>query len=111
MQYHPFIIVGSPGTLKELKSYGFKTFSDFWDESYDEIENPNDRMIAIFKLCKSLINTNHNEWKVMFDKLIPILKHNRNLLTKYDEDFVKNQVNKNLIELIGNTNKNYIKLF
>ena len=111
MQYHPFIIVGSPGTLKELKSYGFKTFSEFWDESYDEIENPNDRMITIFKLCKSLINTSHSEWKVMFDKIIPILKHNRNLLTKYDEDFVKNQVNKNLIELISNTNKNYIKLF
>ena len=111
MQYHPFIIVGSPGTLKELKSYGFKTFSEFWDESYDEIENPNDRMIAIFKLCKSLINISHSEWKIMFDKLIPILKHNRNLLIKYDEDYVKKEVNKNLIELIDNVNKNYIKLF
>ena len=34
--FHPFIILGSPYTLKYLRSMGFKTFGDFLDESYDE---------------------------------------------------------------------------
>ena len=110
MHYHPFIVVGSPHTLKELKSYGFKTFSDFWDESYDEMESPNDRIIAIFKLCKELILKSKQEWDLLYKNLIPILEHNRNTLLKYDEYYVKNKVKENLTCLLQ-TNKNYIKLF
>lgn len=111
MQYHPFIVVGSPYTLKELKKYGFKTFGDFWDESYDEMESPNDRMIAIFELCKSLINKSKSEWDVIYKNITPILKHNRDLLLKYDETFVKAKVKENLTTLLNNPNLNYIKLF
>jgi len=32
----PFIIVGTQGSLRYLRSYGFKTFGDLWDESYDD---------------------------------------------------------------------------
>jgi hypothetical protein len=32
----PFIIVGTAGSLKYLRSYGFKTFGHLWDESYDD---------------------------------------------------------------------------
>ena len=35
---HPFIFVGRPGMLKFLHSLGFKTFSEYWDESYDTVE-------------------------------------------------------------------------
>ena len=38
---HPFIIVGVDGALKSMRNLGFKTFSEFWDESYDEIEDCN----------------------------------------------------------------------
>ena len=38
VMYQPFIVLGPMGYLKRLKGYGFKTFSDFWDESYDEIK-------------------------------------------------------------------------
>jgi hypothetical protein len=110
MHYHPFIVVGSPYTLKELKSYGFKTFSDFWDESYDEMESSNDRIIAIFKLCKELILKSKEEWDLLYKNLIPILEHNRNTLLKYDEHYVTNKVKENLIYLLQ-TDKNYIKLF
>ena len=40
----PFIVFGNPGTLKELHNLGFKTFSDFWDESYDEDYNFTSRL-------------------------------------------------------------------
>jgi hypothetical protein len=33
---HPFMIYGNQGSLKYLKSLGFKTFSNWIDESYDD---------------------------------------------------------------------------
>ena len=32
---HPFLVIGNPGTLAALKKIGYKTFSKWWDESYD----------------------------------------------------------------------------
>ena len=31
----PFVLVSNAGSLEYLRSYGFRTFSDIWDESYD----------------------------------------------------------------------------
>lgn len=50
----PFIIVGPPGALKILKDYEFKTFSDFWDESYDDEQDHVKRILKIFDLIDSL---------------------------------------------------------
>ena len=36
---HPFVVYGSEGTLRYLKRNGFETFSNLWDESYDDVEN------------------------------------------------------------------------
>lgn len=35
---HPFIIIGAPGTLKELRRIGYQTFPELFDESYDDME-------------------------------------------------------------------------
>lgn len=51
----PFIILGVPGTLKYIRSLGFKTFDNLWDESYDSIINFEDRVDAILKIL--------DEWK------------------------------------------------
>lgn len=32
----PFIVGGATGSLKYMRKLGFETFSEFWDESYDE---------------------------------------------------------------------------
>jgi hypothetical protein len=52
----PFILAGTHGSLKYLRSYGFKTFMHVWDESYDEIENAEHRLICIADLMKEIIN-------------------------------------------------------
>ncbi len=51
---HPFIIVGTPGSLKYLHSYGFQTFGQFIDESYDQIVDPVQRLTAIINLMSTL---------------------------------------------------------
>ena len=52
----PFILAGTHGSLDYLHSYGFKTFSDIWDESYDSIEDPKQRLYAITDLMKQIAN-------------------------------------------------------
>ena len=48
----PFVIVGPPGSLAQIKKLGFKTFDDVWDESYDCIEDPNQRIRAVIKIVQ-----------------------------------------------------------
>jgi hypothetical protein len=44
---HPFMVYGNQGSLKYLKSLGFKTFSNWIDESYDDEPNRNLRSTMI----------------------------------------------------------------
>jgi hypothetical protein len=50
----PFILAGTHGSLEYLRSYGFKTFCHVWDERYDLIENPEERLICIADLMKQI---------------------------------------------------------
>jgi hypothetical protein len=36
----PFVVYGPVGHLQNLKNLGFKTYSDFWDEGYDNYQGP-----------------------------------------------------------------------
>lgn len=49
--YHPFIVLGGRGELEILKGRGYKTFSDYFDESYDTLDDT-ERMDAIIKTLK-----------------------------------------------------------
>jgi hypothetical protein len=35
----PFVVASSYNFLKNLRSMGFKTYCELWDESYDEIKD------------------------------------------------------------------------
>ena len=50
----PFILASTPGSLEYLRSYGFKTFENIWDESYDQEQDPQERMRMIADLMKSI---------------------------------------------------------
>ena len=51
----PFMLVAPRGSLGYLKRYGFRTFADIWDESYDDADDP-DRIGLIAKNL-SIINS------------------------------------------------------
>ena len=85
----PFILVGCAYNLEYLRSYGFKTFGDFWDESYDTIEDPIKRLQAITKILKDISKLTSNEQKSMLLAMQPILEHN--YYTFNDPDFVKKE--------------------
>jgi hypothetical protein len=55
---------------------GFKTFSDFWDESYDQIGDPNTRMRRLVKLTEEIGNWNNDQIIDFKRRVKPILDHN-----------------------------------
>jgi hypothetical protein len=79
---HPFILVGPYKTLEKLREFGYKTFSEFWDESYDSIEDPNERLLKIVELCKFINNWSDQEKKKFFYKSMIITNHNHKLITE-----------------------------
>jgi hypothetical protein len=83
--------VGPYKTLEHLKNMGYKTFSDFWDESYDDIEDPFERLLKIVEICKDIQNWSEVERKTFFYKSMVITTHNYNLLTsQYPDNMRKN---------------------
>jgi hypothetical protein len=72
----PFILLGSAGSLQYLKQYGFQTFSDFIDESYDLEQDPEKRMDMVVEQIKRLTSLTSSQLKSMYDRMLPILEHN-----------------------------------
>jgi hypothetical protein len=50
----PFILAATHGSLEYLRRYGFQTFGDIWDETYDTIVAPGDRLRAIVQLMSKI---------------------------------------------------------
>lgn len=76
----PLIVVAPPRTLEYLKKFGIKTFSDYWDESYDTIENHNDRMLEIFRVIDEINKKSMKELNEINYEIQSILEHNRNII-------------------------------
>jgi len=82
MNLHPFVVLGNPFTLEVLKSYGFKTFDKWWDESYDNIKNFKTRSNKLLDIVNMLCNKSDNEWIEMLKEMEETLIHNQKLLHK-----------------------------
>ena len=73
----PFVIVGTQGSLKYLRSYGFKTFGDLWDESYDDEPDDSKRIEKIAHTLKLLDDLGEYR-QAIFDSAQEIIEHNWN---------------------------------
>ena len=73
----PFVIVGTQGSLRYLRSYGFKTFGDLWDESYDDEPDDSLRIEKIAQVLKMLDGLEEHRQDI-FDSAQEIVKHNWN---------------------------------
>lgn len=67
--------------LERLRGYGFKTFSDLWDEGYDDIKSPKDRFHAVIKLVKELNESNN--FKELYFKAKDILEYNQSVALNF----------------------------
>ena len=79
----PFIIVGNTYSLKKLKELGFKTFSNWWDESYDDEIDFEKRMEKITKVLEDIASWDFDKCSDIRKEMRDVLIHNYNqMLTK-----------------------------
>lgn len=73
---HPFIMIGVKGTLKAYHNLGYKTFSNFWSEEYDNIEDSWERLREIIRICKEISKWDNEKILEFKKKVKPILDYN-----------------------------------
>jgi hypothetical protein len=89
---HPFLVYGNRGTLRTLKNWGFETWSHLWDESYDEIQQADERGRVVAALLNSIEVLPHTP------ETLKKLQHNRNHF--FDSALVRRGIIKEIIEPI-----------
>ena len=80
----PFIMFGSPHMMRNLREeQGFKTFSPWIDESYDDEEDHEKRLFMIIEEVKRLCNMKKTDMDEWYSEMKDILIHNQNHLLNY----------------------------
>jgi hypothetical protein len=77
---HFFIYLGPPHSLKYLRSLGFKTWAHIIDESYDDIENPAERLYAVTNSINRFLSNPIDDIRQLYIENLDIINHNRNLV-------------------------------
>lgn len=72
----PFLLLAGVGNLEYLRSYGFKTFGDYWDESYDSITDPGKRVEAVVAVLEKLARMSYSEQEAMRKDMQHIIEYN-----------------------------------
>ena len=73
----PFMLLGSPGLLKMFKSWKFKTFGNWFDESYDNVSNVRKRSEIIVREVERLSKLSISELQSIRNEMLPVLQHNQ----------------------------------
>ena len=90
MYGHPFIMYGQPRSLEYLKTLGFKTFPNIFDESYDTITDTNKRQEKIIEQIQKMPTAQCKE----------IVQHNFELF--WNRDIVTKKITEEVMKPILN---------
>jgi hypothetical protein len=72
----PFVLVAPAGSLAYLREYGFRTFADVFDESYDLETDDILRIEKIVNLLKQLDDLTEEQRQDIHRQCLPIVEHN-----------------------------------
>lgn len=90
----PFILVAAPGNLAYLKSYGFKTFDRWVDESYDNEVDHDKRIQMITNELEKLSKLSQNDLSDMYAEMEDTVEYNFNhLFYSFKEIIVDELIN------------------
>jgi hypothetical protein len=92
LRCHPFILVSRPHSLSKLKELGYKTFSPYIDESYDEEVNDYLRLQMIVNEIERLSNLSEPMLVEFLASVKEIVEYNYQLLTNKQSDLKGNFV-------------------
>jgi hypothetical protein len=74
----PFVLMAPAGSLAYMREYGFKTFANVFDESYDEETDDRLRVEKVVQLLKQLDSLSVQERQAIHQQCLPIVEHNFN---------------------------------
>ena len=77
-------MVGNPYSLQKLHELGFKTFNEFWDESYDLEESFEKRLEKILDVMEEINKKTLAELQQMLLDMEGILEHNHRVFLGLD---------------------------
>ena len=89
LQLQPFLIQGNRYTLRRLREYGYQTFSDIWDESYDELETWQERTDAMLEQLHSFCRLSSHEQLEKCKQVMWKLQHNQEMVLKTSSDVTR----------------------
>jgi len=97
----PFILASTPGSLQYLRNYGFKTFDQCIDETYDTIKDSTDRLHAIITEMQRIDNLSSQKKQKLVNRLQSTVDHNRELFfSKQFHEHLINEFRKNLDDAV-----------
>jgi len=87
-----FVVFGSPGHIKAFKKLGFRSFDKVMDESFDNIENDDQRLHKILDSMMELSRENPN---IIYNEISEILDHNYNhfISRHWNQEFISSWEN------------------
>lgn len=74
--FHPIIVVGNSGSLQLLRDFGFRTFAPFIDESYDRVDDSQQRLALVAAEIERLTAMSPKEMSDWLRGLSDIVIHN-----------------------------------
>lgn len=97
LNYRPVIMVGPPGNLEYMRAWGFMTFDQWFDESYDQEHDHSKRMQKIFDLIDWINSKSLDELKEMYEDMTHVLLHNKTWIEELQERLLESPITKNKI--------------
>ena len=73
----PFVLVGAPENLAYLRGYGFETFGQWLDESYDQETDNTRRLDKIAAEVRRISKMSVTALRDMLAEMTPVLEHNK----------------------------------
>jgi hypothetical protein len=95
---HPFMLAAGPGALAYIRSYGFKTFAPWIDESYDQETDSALRLERIIKSMKQIQQLHGQELDNFCKEIKQIAEFNKKHFFSDDFfNFVRDELKNNLV--------------
>ena len=100
----PFILVAAPGNLAYLKSYGFRTFDQWIDESYDAETDHYVRIEKITAELNKLCAKSSAELRQMHAEMQEVLEYNFNHFYNEFKNTIVNELVDNFASVLNQIN-------
>ena len=84
----PFLIMAAPNYIKNLRRLGFRSFGEFWDESYD-YQQGIQRVESIQRIIDDLAKLTQEQLQNLYQKMTPILEHNYKTYIELSPSIIK----------------------